>query len=293
MIRLFCVGLLLIAYASTIAYFNYYIHDINNQIVSLYFSTYSRYVMLLSISLCMRESILKGQKELALTNPNPENNIVYLMDAINFIQDANQKEIEFSKIASKFVFGNYLKILNDAENDFCSTSDSYNASQTLPCIKLYVGPKDQGMYAAFAFYTDYFIQFSNLVQNSDLSNPQIRTKLLNDPITTTVGIFFNFISKTIVSMGAGYLVPIVENLLAVLYEEGSAFFESVNKILFIIAISFIFVFSAVYLGIFIQFIIVLKNEIWETNGMLNMIPLNVLEKNKKVKEQVINRKTLK
>jgi len=53
------------------------------------------------------------------------------------------------------------------------------------------------------------------------------------------------------------------------------------------------VFSAIYLAIFIKFIIILKNEIWETNGILNMIPISVLDKNQKVKEQVLNRKTIK
>jgi len=94
-------------------------------------------------------------------------------------------------------------------------------------------------------------------------------------------------------MSAGYLAPIYEKLLKILYDDGLEFFELMHSILYIVAICFMVIFSAVYLGIFIKFIIILKNEMWETNGMLNMIPLNVLEKNQKVKEQVLNRKTFK
>jgi len=66
-----------------------------------------------------------------------------------------------------------------------------------------------------------------------------------------------------------------------------------NKIVYITALGFITVFSAVYLTIFIKFIMILNKEIWQTNGILNMIPMKVLEKNQKVKEQVLNRKTIK
>jgi len=184
------VGILFIAYAGSMSYFNYYIHEINRQIVKLYFTTYTRYAMIISLSLCLREAIVKGKKELALRNPNPENNIVYLMDAINFIQDANHEEIEFTKTASKSVFGRYIQFIEDAEKYFCSASDSYNASQTMPCEKYYVGPKTQGFYASCAYYTDYFTQYSNILQNVDLSNLEVRSKLATDPQTTTISIFF-------------------------------------------------------------------------------------------------------
>jgi len=87
--------------------------------------------------------------------------------------------------------------------------------------------------------------------------------------------------------------PVVEYLLKVFFDDGNAFFTLANNILYIVAFGFIFVFSAVYLTIFIKFIIILNEEIWQTNGILNMIPMKILEKNQKVKEQVLNRKTIK
>jgi len=85
-------------------------------------------------------------------------------------------------------------------------------------------------------------------------------------------------------------LPVVEYLIRTIYIEGNEFFDKMKEILVAISSVFLSIFSVVYLFIFIKFIIILMNEIWETNGILNMIPICVLEKNTKVKEQVLNRK---
>jgi len=85
-------------------------------------------------------------------------------------------------------------------------------------------------------------------------------------------------------------LPVVEYLIKTIYIEGNEFFDLMKEVLFAVGSVFLIIFSGVYLFIFIKFIIILKNEIWETNGILNMIPVSVLEKNTKVKEQVLNRK---
>jgi len=83
---------------------------------------------------------------------------------------------------------------------------------------------------------------------------------------------------------------VVEYLIKTIFIEGNDFFDLMKEILIAVGTVFLVIFSVVYLVIFIKFIIILKNEIWETNGILNMIPASVLELNAKVKEQVLNRK---
>jgi len=171
-------------------YFNYYIHGINEQTVSIYFTLYKRYIMLQTLSLNLRESILSENKARALTNPNPENNEIYLLDGVNAILEATAKEQEFKKKAPYQVFGNYLDLLDRAESDeFCAVSDSYNASQTIPCSQYYKGPLDQGLTTAFSIYCEYFTRYSNIVQNSNLKDPYTKTQLLNSPSTTSMSIF--------------------------------------------------------------------------------------------------------
>lgn len=172
------------------SYFNYYIHTINEQIVRIYFTTYNRYTLTVELSLCLHEALLTGRKELALTNPNPSNNQVYLMDAVNFLSEANKQEIQFIKVASKRVFGDYIDIIERTDKNFCEVSDSYNASQTIPCDKYYAGPKNQGIYSASAYAIEYFTQYSNKIQNTDLTNLTIRMQMLTDPQTAIIGIFY-------------------------------------------------------------------------------------------------------
>jgi len=189
-LRLLIVGILFLIYDGSMCYFNYYVHQINEEVVTIYYSQYKRYVMLLSLSLILQESIKTGNKQLACNNPNPNNHEYYLMDAVNAIIDATAKEQEFIKTAQKSVYKNYLDLFKKADSDdFCNVSDSYNAFQTIPCSKYYEGPLDQGLTAAFSFYTEYFTKYSYIVQNANLSDPNIQFLLQRDPQTTFMGIF--------------------------------------------------------------------------------------------------------
>jgi len=185
------VGILFLSYAGSMCYFNYYVHKINAEIVTLYYKQYKRYVMMLSLSLTLQESIKTGNKQLAGNNPNPNDHEYYLMDAVNEIIEATAKEQEFAKRAQRSIYKNYLDLLKKADSDdFCNVSDSYNASQTIPCSKYYEGPLKQGLIAAFSFYTEYFTRYSYIVQNANLSDPNIKNQLIADPKTTSMGIFY-------------------------------------------------------------------------------------------------------
>jgi len=175
-------------------YFNYYIHDISAQIVKIYFNSYQRAMMQHTLSLVSRRAVLIGNKEMASHNPDPNSNAIYLMDAVNLLQEANYKEQLFVKSASKSVFGEFLRLLERASSsEFCAVSDSYNSSQTIPCEKYYGGPKNQGLYAAFSFYAEYYTGYGNLIQNSNLSDPTVINSLLNDPRAAVMSIFLRVV----------------------------------------------------------------------------------------------------
>jgi len=195
-LRLLIVGVFFIMYAASMCYFNYYIHDVSAQIVKIYFNSYQRIMMQHSLSLIAKQAILTKNKELVGNNPDPNSYAIYLMDGVNILHESNYKEREFAKTASKAVFGNFLKLLERASSsEFCAVSDSYNSSQTIPCEKYYAGPKNQGIYAAYSYYTEFMTSYGNLIQNSDLNNPVVQNILLNDPTNTLMSIFRNSIQK--------------------------------------------------------------------------------------------------
>jgi len=176
-------------YAASMCYFNYYIHDISAQVVKIFFNSYQRAMMQHTLSLVSKRAAQLGNKEMASHNVDPNSNAIYLMDAVNLLEEANHNEQIFAKSASKSVFGEFLRLLKRASSsEFCAVSDSYNASQTIPCEKYYGGPKNQGLYAALSYYAEFFTSYGNLIQNSDLSDPNVRNTLANDPRATAISI---------------------------------------------------------------------------------------------------------
>jgi len=55
---------------------------------------------------------------------------------------------------------------------------------------------------------------------------------------------------------------------------------------------FCVIFGIVYFFVFIYFLETLKFEIWQTHGIINMIPDKILDKNKEVQEQIWKRRDL-
>ena len=87
-----------------------------------------------------------------------------------------------------------------------------------------------------------------------------------------------------------YLTPAQEVLITEFYETMISFFNTIKTIEYIQAICFTIIFSGIYLWMFISLLVTLNEEIWLTNGIINMIPIFILEKNSVVREQVGKRK---
>ncbi len=85
---------------------------------------------------------------------------------------------------------------------------------------------------------------------------------------------------------AVYLNPLLEYLTLTLYSDARAFFDMVKKVIYAATISFLALFTAVYLVVFIRFIRTLKVEIGQTQQIIDIIPSSIIETNQKVREQV-------
>lgn len=70
------------------------------------------------------------------------------------------------------------------------------------------------------------------------------------------------------------------------YNNSKSFFNVVIEIVLLKTILFGIIFSAIYLWIFINFLAILNEEIWVVQGIVNMIPLSVIKKNQRVREQI-------
>ncbi len=70
------------------------------------------------------------------------------------------------------------------------------------------------------------------------------------------------------------------------YYNAMDFFELVKRVLYAVSICFAAVFGGIYIVVFVRFIRGLNEEIWNARGVLNMIPIFILENNPAVREQV-------
>jgi len=73
-------------------------------------------------------------------------------------------------------------------------------------------------------------------------------------------------------------------------EESTNFLYLIKQLSIAKSCAFILIFGIVYFFVFINFLETLKLEIWQTHGIINMIPDKVLQKNAVVQEQVWKRR---
>ena len=130
-----------------------------------------------------------------------------------------------------------------------------------------------------AYLIDFYTQYSSKIINANYSDPVVATTMKNDP---NPALFTNGIIV--------YLNSILELLTLVFYADANSFFSLIKQVMYGVSMSFILIFSTVYLFVFVRFIQNLNEEIRQTHEIVNMIPLFVLQENQVVKEQVWNHK---
>jgi len=126
-----------------------------------------------------------------------------------------------------------------------------------------------------AYLIDFYTQYAEKILSANYSNPVVAKKMADDagPATFTNGMIV-------------YLNPLLELITLEFYNDAINFFNLIKLIVYVVSFSFVIIYAIVYLTVFIIFIRNLNSEIKHTQDILNMIPLFVLEKNPKVKEQV-------
>lgn len=87
-----------------------------------------------------------------------------------------------------------------------------------------------------------------------------------------------------------YLDEMLEYLVVVLYNDAIDFFKRSKTISISITIPFLIVYSALYLLIFIHFVESLKEEIGQTQEIIELIPPFIIEGNEQVREHVYSSK---
>ncbi|MDR3547260.1 MAG: PAS domain S-box protein [Candidatus Pacebacteria bacterium] len=280
--RLILVAVLCIAYAAVTFYINYYVHDVNKEAVDIFLALNKRNIFTTLLAIFVKEAQTYGDMTLISANTKNDGKM-YMMDVINYMSELERKLRNFQKFASTHIYGRYLSLLDRADSsDFCAVSDSYNYSQTTPCSAYYQGPKDQGLSVAIAYIIDYYSQYANKLLNTNFSDPVAAAAIKSD---TGPSVFSPYV--------ASYTSPVQEYLLRMFYADAQSFFNTVTDVEYCVPICFMVMFVAVYIGIFATFLTTLKKEIRETHGVLNMIPMFILESNPRVKEQVINHKQIK
>jgi len=76
-------------------------------------------------------------------------------------------------------------------------------------------------------------------------------------------------------------------------DEATNFYNLIMSLAIGKASAFGIIFTIVYFVVFINFLNTLKLEIWQTHGIINMIPDIVIENNKEVQEAVWKRRGVK
>ena len=144
-IRLLFSVVLFLDYGGFAAYFNYYIHSVNREAVSMFFIIHNRAIYAASSALFLKEAIANGNKTLVSTNSSnvilhnvtliENNGEMFLMDVIRELLTIEKRCNEFQKFGSHAIYGNYLALAARSDTmEFCAISDSYNYSQTLRII---------------------------------------------------------------------------------------------------------------------------------------------------------------
>jgi hypothetical protein len=134
------VTILFLGYGGASFYFNYYLHNINDEAVSMFFVLNKRNIYATSASLFIKEATTNGDKKLVSHNVGTcpsftrvaPGGKMYLLDMVDSIMKIESHVLHFQKYASDWIYGNYLALARRADSsELCAVSDAFNFSQTL------------------------------------------------------------------------------------------------------------------------------------------------------------------
>ena len=281
-VRMLVVLLIFFCYGGFEFYFNKYVHDNNAQATEILFLLCKQSLYIHTLSFVLYEAFVQNSTAMVGNNPDP-NGKLFAMDIVDAMLRTEAETKDFQKSASRMVYGEYLDLATRADtSQFCVISDSFGdvnvKSATPPCPVYYKGPV--GITKGVAFYLDYHILLAQKFIALNYSNPVAVAAM-------------KVLTASMIRQGPFLIFPLsfaLGGLVTTFYSCALRFFDTVSKIVYGTSIGFSAVFVAIYVFVFARFILTLNEEIWNTRGMINMIPAVILEKNASVREQVWKRK---
>ncbi len=285
-IRMICVLLLFFVYGAVELYFNYYVHNNNAQASEMLFDLCKRSLYVHTLNYLLIEAINLQSKAMVGINPNSDGKL-YMGDIVNAMMSIEYKTKEFQISASRMIYGEFLDLMQSADGSgFYNISDAYSdieITNVTTSSSIYTGPATGGLTAGIAYYLEMHINTAQQLLNTNFSDPAASMALFYTSLyMSNIGPILTF-----------PLSFVLGGAVTVFYNCAARFFAAVRKIVYGASIGFAAVFAFIYIFVFARFIMTLNEEIWNTRGMINMIPANVLEKNLAVREQVWMRKGLK
>lgn len=205
---------------------------------------------------------------------------MYVQDYLDMLQELEDQVREYNLHANRWIFRNYTDLSSRLETtELCDIIDSYQVGQSGLCRNNYQGPHDQGLSVGMAYYIGYHYSYTAKIMLANFSNDDDVNKILGDPGFTMPG-------SSIIS----FLQAALELQLTTYRQDTVRFYEFVQMIVVVKAVGFFVLFLALYLFVLLKLLAILKAEILLTHGMLNMIPLFVIEGNLRIQNKIWQRR---
>ncbi len=278
--KLGVVLMFFMVYGGGSLYFNYYVHEFNDEVTNFFYYLTKRDTYATLICMYFRESVRLRRKDFLQYSNNSDD--MFMMDYVDETLRVEERVNEYNtREANKKIFANYLDLnakLNSPQ--FCAYVDSYQVGQSGYCNTSYMGPQAQGLAAGIAFYVAYQVTYATgKIQPANFSDDKAITAISTDPGFSMAG------AKVDIYLQSG-----IEQLLIQYRKDAVAYYGVIESILIAKAAGFIVLFIAIYILVFVGLLGVLTREIWLTKGMLNMIPKFVVEHNMTVQTLIYERR---
>ncbi len=283
-VRLVCVMVLFFMYSGFALYFNAYVHDRSSEASTMLFALCKRSVYPHLLNFILVQAFNLNNTAMAGSNPDSSGEL-YTTDVANEMFTIEAECQEFRKSGSGWIYGDYFDLVDKAEGSlFCNISDSGSdiaIDSSSSCFNLYKGPQSNGLYAGIQYYLDLHIKAAQVFVATNFSSTTSVTamKAANSSVSQNVAPTLTY-----------PLSFVLGKVMVAFYECAMQFFSTIRTIVYASSIGFIALFVGVYVLVFARFIGVLNEEIWHTRGMVNMIPIEILARNKRVREQVWHRR---
>ncbi len=268
-------------YGGSSLYFNYYVHDFNDSTTRFFFDLTKRNTYPTMLPSYIREAVRLRDKSL-LRHSNNSDEMMFLDNMDELLQvEKRVKEYNNAHYGSR-IFANYIALTKKLDSPlFCDCVDSYSVGQTGNCNTSYYGPAQQGLTAGVTYLAAYITEYAAKIMATNLANETIALQMDVDP-----GLLFPG-SKVMIYLQSG-----LEQHLIQYRKDAVAFYEIIEKVLIAKAACFAAVFVVMYAIIFAGVLATLKQQIWITKGMVNMIPKFVIENNQEVQKLIYERRNV-